>query len=186
MWTVTKLARSCGLSRTTVLYYESIGLLDAAARTQGNYRRYGDKDVSRLRQIRAYRDAGLTLADIRTLLNEPEAGAGAVLRRRMLEIGSEIETLRAHQRAIARLLHVQSDLERTEMVTKDRWVSIMRKSGFTDDDMHKWHAEFEKSAPGEHQEFLEFLHIPDEEIRSIRKWSRDQANHTSDSRRTLE
>ena len=179
MWTVTKLARSCGLSRTTVLYYESIGLIEAAARTQGNYRRYGEKDVSRLRQIRGYRDSGLTLADIRTLLNEPEAGASAVLRRRMLEIGTEIETLRSHQRAIARLLHVQSNLETTEMVTKDKWVSIMRKSGFTDDDMHKWHAEFEKSAPEEHREFLQFLHIPEEEIKSIRQWSRDQANQTS-------
>jgi DNA-binding transcriptional MerR regulator len=179
MWTVTKLASCCGLSRTAVLYYESIGLLEAPARTQGNYRRYGEKDVSRLRQIRAYRDSGLTLADIRTLLEGSGAGAGAVLRRRMLEIGTEIETLRSHQRAIARLLHVQSDLEKTEMVTKDKWVSIMRKSGFTDNDMHKWHAEFEKSAPDEHQEFLQFLQIPEEEIRSIRQWSLDQPNQTS-------
>jgi hypothetical protein len=38
--------------------------------------------------------------------------------------------------------------------------------------MHRWHREFEKSAPDEHQEFLEFLHIPAEEIKSIREWSR--------------
>jgi DNA-binding transcriptional MerR regulator len=174
MWTVTKLARSCGLSRTAVLYYESIGLLSPAPRTHGNYRRYGERDVSRLRQICAYRAAGLKLADIRAILDGPEQGAGAVLRRRMLEIGTEIETLREHQRAIARLLHVQSDFERTEMITKEKWVSIMRKTGFTDDDMHKWHAEFEKAAPEEHQEFLQFLHIPEDEIRNIREWSRGQ------------
>jgi hypothetical protein len=110
----------------------------------------------------------------RSVRTGPEQGAGAVLRRRMLEIGTEIETLREHQRAIARLLHVQSDFERTEMVTKEKWVSIMRKTGFTDDDMHRWHAEFEKSAPEEHQEFLQFLHIPEDEIRNIREWSRGQ------------
>jgi hypothetical protein len=44
----------------------------------------------------------------------------------------------------------------------------MRAAGFTDEDMHRWHAAFEKAAPEEHQEFLEFLHIPPEEIRSIR------------------
>jgi hypothetical protein len=38
--------------------------------------------------------------------------------------------------------------------------------------MHRWHAVFEKSAPGEHQEFLEFLHIPADEIKTIRDWSR--------------
>jgi hypothetical protein len=48
----------------------------------------------------------------------------------------------------------------------------MSAAGFTKDDMHRWHAEFEKSAPQEHQEFLEFLHIPEQEVKSIREWSR--------------
>lgn len=58
------------------------------------------------------------------------------------------------------------------MITKDRWVAIMKKAGFSEDDMHRWHAEFEASAPAEHQEFLEFLHIPPDEVRAIRDWSR--------------
>jgi hypothetical protein len=48
----------------------------------------------------------------------------------------------------------------------------MRGAGFSDDDMSRWHAQFEKSAPQEHQEFLEFLHIPAPEVQSIRDWSR--------------
>jgi hypothetical protein len=58
------------------------------------------------------------------------------------------------------------------MVAKEKWVSIMKAAGFTEADMHRWHAEFEKSAPAEHREFLEFLHLAAEEIRSIREWSR--------------
>ena len=58
------------------------------------------------------------------------------------------------------------------MVTKEKWITIMKAAGFTEADMNRWHAEFEKSAPEEHQEFLEFLHIPADEIRSIREWSR--------------
>jgi len=38
--------------------------------------------------------------------------------------------------------------------------------------MRRLHTEFENNAPNEHQEFLEFLHIPAEESRSIREWSR--------------
>ena len=67
MLTVTKLARECGLSRGTLLYYESVGVLEAASRTEGNYRRYGEKDILRLRQICAYRDMGLGLRDIRSI-----------------------------------------------------------------------------------------------------------------------
>jgi hypothetical protein len=50
----------------------------------------------------------------------------------------------------------------------------MRAAGFTEDDMRRWHAVFEKSAPGEHREFLEFLHIPPDEIETIREWSRKE------------
>ena len=169
--TVTRLARSCNLSRSTVLYYESIGLLKRPARTSGNYRSYSPRDLERLRQICLYRDAGLTLADIRTLLDTRPTDASAVLRRRFAEIGASIERLREHQRAIARLLRGTDQLRRMNVVTKEKWTSIMRAAGFSEDDMRRWHKEFEHSAPDEHQEFLEFLHIPADEIRSIRHWS---------------
>ena len=58
------------------------------------------------------------------------------------------------------------------MVTKEKWVEVMRAAGFSEADMHRWHSQFEKSAPQEHQEFLEFLHIPADEVQSIREWSR--------------
>jgi DNA-binding transcriptional MerR regulator len=173
--TVTQLARACGLSRTTVLYYESAGLLKPARRSAGNYRLYGDKDLDRLRQICLYRDAGLKLSDIRSLIDGGRGDAASVLKRRLAELSAEIGRLRDHQRAIARLLTNTDRLRRDTMVTKDKWVKVMREAGFTDSDMHRWHAQFEKSAPGEHQEFLEFLHIPAEEIRNIREWSRKGA-----------
>lgn len=40
------------------------------------------------------------------------------------------------------------------MVSKEKWVEIMKPAGFSQDDTHRWHAQFEKSAPGERQEFL--------------------------------
>jgi DNA-binding transcriptional MerR regulator len=174
--TVTRLARVCGLSRSTVLYYESIGLLRKPPRSGGNYRSYGEQDVVRLREIWAYRNAGLTLADIRELLDRKDSDATVILKRRMLEIDNEIEQLRRHQSAILRLLKTTTALRRDKMITKDKWVAVMRSAGFGEDDMHRWHAEFEKSAPAEHQEFLEFLHIPAEEIRQIRQWSSKQSH----------
>jgi DNA-binding transcriptional MerR regulator len=173
MWTVSKLAGRCGLSRGTLLYYESIGLLKPPVRSAANYRRYGERDLQRLQQICAYRHAGLTLDDIRAILIKPdrrESDAAAVLKRRLVALDGEIETRRAHQRAILKLLQSDS-IGRNKMITKEKWVSIMKASGLTEADMHRWHAEFEKAAPEEHQEFLEFLHIPAAEIRTIRDWS---------------
>ena len=171
MWTVSKLAAHCGLSRGTLLYYESIGLLKPPARSAANYRRYGERDLQRLQQVCAYRHAGLTLDDIRAILDRRESDAAAVLKRRLLALDREIETRRAHQRAILKLLKNDS-IGRNKMITKEKWVSIMKASGLTEADMHRWHAEFEKAAPEEHREFLEFLHIPGEEIQTIRDWSR--------------
>ena len=170
-FTVTRLARACGLSRTAILYYESIGLIRAPKRSDGNYRVYGQSDLDRLRQICVYRDAGLRLDDIRSILDQPRSGAAAVLERRLAEIGREIATLRDHQKSIARILQT-GKFRRLPVITKEKWTQIMSNAGFTHEDMWRWHAEFEKSAPQEHQEFLEFLHIPGAEVQTIRERSR--------------
>ena len=166
--TVTELARAVDLSRTTLLYYESIGLLRRAKRTAGNYRQYTEADAIRLRQICAYRAAGLPLRDIGALLDQPSTGFTAILERRMAQIGQEMEGLRAQQRAIARLLKTK----RRGMLTKQKWTQVMKDSGFSGDDMRRWHAQFEKAEPEDHEQFLKFLHIPEAEVRQIREWSR--------------
>ncbi len=172
MMTVSKLASVCGLSRTTVLYYESQGLLKPAVRSESNYRVYGEREVERLRQIRVYRGVGMSVREIRTVLAGPQNDVASALKRRLAEVDKEIETLRGHQQAILKLLQIKSIRKKDRKMTKDKWVAVMKAAGFTEDDMHRWHREFEKSAPKDHEEFLQFLHIPEKEIVSIREWSR--------------
>lgn len=172
MMTVSALARRCGLSRTTLLYYEAQGLLRRPPRTAGNYRAYSERDAERLQQIGLFRKVGLSVAEIRSLLDRPGGGAAAILERRLVTIDAEIDGLRDHQRAILRLLQRSRSFRRDQMITKDKWVAIMRAAGFSEQEMERWHTEFEKNAPQEHQEFLEYLHIGSEEIAKIREWSR--------------
>jgi DNA-binding transcriptional MerR regulator len=73
MSTVTKLARRCGVSRTALLYYESIGSMPQPQRAGGNYRCYSESDAERLRAIRTYRNAGLTPDDIRAILRQTKS-----------------------------------------------------------------------------------------------------------------
>lgn len=155
------------------MYYERIGLLQPAFRTGSNYRLYGERELQRLEQIKLYRSVGVSVEDIRAILNASKGELASVLRRRLSQLEIEIEALQAHQRVILKLLNLKQTLRRRKM-TKDEWVAVMKGAGLSEDDMHRWHREFEKAAPGDHQEFLQFLHIPEEEVARIREWSRQQ------------
>jgi MerR family transcriptional regulator, thiopeptide resistance regulator len=173
MLSVSQIARRCGLSRTTILYYESCGLLKPALRSGASYRLYGEKEVRILEQIRLYRSVGLSVRDIRRLLGGVESDAASLLQRRLRQLDEEVNQLRNHQRVILQLLRSKTVLRRDRNMTKDKWVAIMKAAGFKDDDMHRWHREFERSAPDDHEEFLKYLHLADKEVRTIREWSRN-------------
>ena len=61
-------AKASGVSAKMLRYYESIGLIPGAARTEGGYRIYGDREVETLRFIRRARDLGLSIERIRVLV----------------------------------------------------------------------------------------------------------------------
>ncbi len=105
------------------------------------------------------------------ILDRAGGDAYGVLKRRLLELDAEIGTLRTHQQAILKLMEHKA-LRKAKVITKQKWVSIMKGCGFSNEQMNRWHAEFERSAPDEHQEFLEFLHIPADEVATIREQSR--------------
>src|ERR1700675_4362932 len=67
-FTIGKLARETGVKVVTIRYYEQIGLMPVAARTDGNYRKYGPEHRRRLHFIRRCRDLGFTLDQVRDLL----------------------------------------------------------------------------------------------------------------------
>lgn len=66
-------------------YYDRIGLL-CPRRNVSGYRRYSAVDSRRLRQILALRWAGLSLKEIRRLLNDESADITEALHRRRTEI----------------------------------------------------------------------------------------------------
>ena len=53
-------------------------------------------------------------------------------------------------------------------VSKEQWVEMFSEIGLDEATMTRWHQLFERNNPEGHQEFLEWLNIPDEEITEIR------------------
>ena len=73
---IQEVAADLGLTTRSIRYYEEIGLLEPAGRSEGAYRLYDADDVERLRFIKGLRDdAGFSLAEIATMLEDEAARA---------------------------------------------------------------------------------------------------------------
>ena len=71
---INEVATEVGLTARSIRYYEELGLLKPAARSEGAYRLYDEDDRERLRFIRGLRDdAGFSLAEIGRLLEDEVA-----------------------------------------------------------------------------------------------------------------
>jgi MerR family transcriptional regulator, thiopeptide resistance regulator len=170
--TITLLARKHQLSRSTLLYYDRIGLLRPSGRSAAGYRKYSPEDDARLARIGQLRAAGLPLATIGELMSAPEQGTAQALARRLIALNDELQRLREQQRLIVGLMGRSNELEQLAFMSRKQFVSLLTQGGFSKCDMERWHHAFERSAPQAHQQFLQFLCIPDDEIRAIRKASK--------------
>lgn len=93
-----------GVTPKTIRYYESIGLIAAAPRTNNGYRSYGNNDVAFLNFIHRARGLGFSVADVNGLLElyhdkeRASADVKALATRHVQSIDAkiaELETIRS-------------------------------------------------------------------------------------------
>lgn len=166
---ISTLARSVGLSRATLLYYDRIGLLKPSGRTGSGYRFYTERDRQQLERIRQYRDAGLSLADIGAVFASRGKPSVRMLEKRLGEIGEEMAAKQRQQRLLTMMLRRSAIHTGTPVVDKAMWVSFLRAAGMDDAAMWRWHCAFEKRAPQAHENFLKSIGIDAAEIKMIRQ-----------------
>lgn len=104
------LASETGSNVQTIRYYEQIGLLPPAERTEGNQRRYGRDHVARLAFVRHSRELGFPLEAIRELLSLSDTpdracdAADEVARRQLRAVEARIKRLKALQAELKRMI----------------------------------------------------------------------------------
>ncbi len=171
-YSISQLARSFGLARSTLLYYDRIGLLRAPERTAAGYRCYTQQEYQRLARICMFRGAGMPLSDVQDLLSSGAEPSVKILERRLRQIEDRILGLRSQQHLIIAMLKNMTSGTYKSVVDKKMWVEMLEAAGMNESSMAMWHAEFERRAPEAHHEFLLSLGIPENEARQIRDWSR--------------
>ncbi|WP_429845067.1 MerR family transcriptional regulator [Brevibacillus sp. FIR094] len=98
-YTVQKLGLLAGVSTRTLRYYDEIELLKPARVNSSGYRIYGQQEVDRLQQILFYRELGVSLEEIREILDSPTFDADLALREhreKLLERRAQLDALIAN------------------------------------------------------------------------------------------
>ena len=171
MLTIGQVAKKYALSRSTLIYYDSIGVLSPSGRSEANYRLYSDNDLEKMDRIMLFRSAGLSLDSIALLLEKQGDQLDSTLEQRLFSINSEIQGLRSQQKVILKILEIENFERNSRVITKEVWVSLLKAAGLDEEGMKNWHIEFEKTSPEGHQDFLESIGLEKEEIALIRDWS---------------
>jgi DNA-binding transcriptional MerR regulator len=173
MYTIGQIGELAQLSRSTLLYYDRLGLLSPSDKSPAGYRLYSEADLARLARIRTYRAAGLSLDRIKKLLqaDDPDHLTQA-LEARLIALNQEIQRLREQQRLVIELLGQAHYFLQGRVLDKATWTALLREAGLDDAAMLRWHQAFEQSLPEAHQDFLESLGLAPPEIAYIRQLSR--------------
>ncbi|MDB5587310.1 MAG: helix-turn-helix protein [Devosia sp.] len=103
-------ARRSGVKVPTIRYYEQIGLLPTAARTEGNRRLYDERTMQRLSFVRHARELGFDIEAIRALLTLQDdplqscAIADSIASEHLAEVEHRIASLTALKRELVAML----------------------------------------------------------------------------------
>ena len=119
---VGELARRTGLTVRALHHYDSIGLLQPKARSEGGYRLYSRDDVARLHGIQTLRRMGLSLVEVAQLLEGGAVSLPALLSR---QIGALDRQIAQAQALRARLAAMESVLAGGGQPEIDDWLGSL-------------------------------------------------------------
>ncbi len=170
MYTIKQMCQEGKLSRSTLLYYDSIGLLKPGHRTESNYRLYTEEERNRLQKICTLREAGISLEQMKELLDQDVNQEAEALTERLQQLNREIRDLRLKQKLIVELLKSKYSADTKLMLDQDTFAGLLTELGFDAEKREHFHRQFERNDPEAHRFFLEFLGMEEEEITAMKHY----------------
>ncbi|MEI4771935.1 MerR family transcriptional regulator [Psychrobacillus sp. FJAT-51614] len=127
-WQVGELAKLTGLTVRTLRFYDQIGLYSPSGYSKSGYRLYNKSDLSHLQQILALKELGLSLDEVKSILNDDNYNPFEIV---SLQIDRLREHIRIQQKLIKELQNVYSLMEMEEPLAVEdfaKLLSMMKKS----------------------------------------------------------
>lgn len=102
--TVGQAAARLGVTIRTLRHWDEIALARPSSRSGAGYRLYAESDLERLRRIVVYRELGLGLEAIRSVLDDPGAATIAALRAQQTQLAERIRHLKELGDGLGRMI----------------------------------------------------------------------------------
>jgi len=124
MLTIGELSKATSTNISTIRYYETVGLISPAERSQGNQRRYSQTEQDRLSFITQARDLGLTIEAIRDLIDLsarpdlPGDDAHRIASEQLATVKGKIQRLRKLETELTRMSKTDSTESNRDRVIK--------------------------------------------------------------------
>lgn len=177
---VGAVAALTGISIRTLHHYDHIGLVVPSVRSPAGYRGYTDGDIERLHLVLVYRSVGLSLDEIRTLLDDPRADALEHLRRQhqlLLEQAEQLqhtikaveELMNAHRRGIQLTAEEQAEIFGTTAFSGKYATEAEERWGSTD----VWKQSQQRISPFTKQDWLTIAAEGDALLAALAQAKRD-------------
>ncbi len=80
MRTVKEVSDITGISVRALHYYDVIGLLKPSAKSEAGYRLYDDEALETLKQVLFFREFGISLKDIKSMIDDPDFDRTSVMK----------------------------------------------------------------------------------------------------------
>ncbi|MBP3872031.1 MAG: MerR family transcriptional regulator [Faecalicoccus sp.] len=109
LYTVSDICYLTGVTRKTLFYYDKIGLLMPSLR-QGiqKHKMYDSTQKIRLEEILKYRSAGMTILEVKSLLDDPMVDRKAVFAGALKRLNEEYEQKKEQIEALNELMIKES------------------------------------------------------------------------------
>jgi len=127
MKSVNEVSKLSGVSRRTLQYYDEIGLLPPCAVKKSGYRQYDDENLRRLWSILFYKELGISLDEIRLLIENPKEMEKELMRQHKQVLLEKQSQLQKMLLSVERILNDDFDVSMLRDFDKNR-IEIMKKT----------------------------------------------------------
>jgi len=116
--TISEVSQQYHLAPSTLRYYERLGLIPGVQQ-RGNHRVYNEANLEKLNSIVCFKNSGMSMSELQTLLSYQETGADldkilAVLEAHEVSVAQQLAKLERYHRHITQKVAFYSAIKQAE------------------------------------------------------------------------